>query len=303
MSLVFAFASTILFSSSINSFTINSFKEMAITAKQVKELREITGSGMMDCKKALAEANGNMEEAVDILRKKGQKVSAKRADRDAAEGSVFIHISDDKQTGIGFTLNCETDFVAKNEDFQGLGQRILDIAVANKPATTADLNELELEGRKISEHITEYTGKIGEKIEIGNYSFMEGEQVVAYLHGSTIGVLVSLSNVNGADVEEAGKDVGMQIASMRPLSVDESGIDAAVVEREKQVGLDKAKEEGKPEHILEKIAEGFVKKFYKDNTLLSQEFVKDNKKNVKQYLNSVSNGLTVKEFARLAIGR
>jgi len=244
-----------------------------------------------------------MEEAIDILRKKGQKVSAKRADRDAAEGSVFVHISDDNKFGVGFALNCETDFVAKNDDFQALGNNILSAAVANKPATVEELHALEIDGRKISDLIIEMTGKIGEKIEISQYSIMEGEQVVAYLHGGSIGVLVNLANTDGNDVEEAGKNIGMQIASMNPIAVDESGIDADTVEREKQVGLEKAREEGKPDHILDKIAEGFVKKFYKDNTLLNQEYVKEGKTTVKQYLDSVNKGLTVKEFARLAIGR
>lgn len=276
---------------------------MAISAKQVKELRELTGSGMMDCKKALAEAEGDMQKAIDILRKKGQKVSAKRADRDAAEGVVFVHTSDDASEGVAFALNCETDFVAKNDEFVGLGKSILDVAIASKPANVEALVELEVEGRKIGDLIMDFTGKIGEKIEVSSYVHVEGERIVSYKHGDKIGVLVNLANTNGADVEEAGKNVGMQIASMRPVAVDESGVDAELVEREKQIGLDKARQEGKPEHILDKIATGFVKKFYKENTLLNQEYVKDNKQTVKQYLNSVTNGLTVKDFSRLAIGR
>lgn len=276
---------------------------MAISAQQVKELREITGSGMMDCKKALSEANGNMEEAIDLLRKKGQKVSAKRADRDASEGMVFAHVNDAQTEGIGFTLNCETDFVAKNDDFSALGNKFLDAAKAEKPASAEALKALKVDGRTIEEHITEMTGRIGEKIEISQYAYLKGEQVVAYIHGGSIGVLVSLVNANGEASEEAGRNVGMQIASMNPLSVDEDGIDSDVVEREKQVGLDKAKEEGKPANILERIAEGFVKKFYQDNTLLNQKYVKNDKETVKQYLNSVNKGLTVKEFARLSIGR
>lgn len=277
---------------------------MAITAQQVKELREITGSGMMDCKKALNEAGGDMEAAIDILRKKGQKISAKRADREASEGTVFVHISDDGKEGIAFALNCETDFVGKNSDFQALGNTILAAAQAGKPATAEALSTLEVDGRAIADHITDFMGKIGEKIEVSQYTYLTGEAVAAYIHGDgSIGVLVEMANVNGTDVVEAGRDVGMQIASMRPVAVDESGVDPAIVEREKQVGLEKAREEGKPEHILEKISEGFVKKFYKDNTLMSQAFVKDPKVTVKEYLNSVSKGLTVKEFSRVAIGR
>ncbi len=277
---------------------------MAISAKQVKELREITGSGMMDCKKALAEAEGDMDKAVDILRKKGQKISAKRADREASEGAVFVYVSEDKKEGISFVLNCETDFVGKNEDFIALGNNILEAAKANKPTNVESLTALEVDGRSIAEHLTDMMGKIGEKIEVNQYVRMTGEFIASYIHGDgSIGVLVNMANVNGTDVEEAGRDIGMQIASMRPVAVSEEGVDPDLVEREKQVGIDKAREEGKPEHILEKIASGFVKKFFKDNTLLNQEFVKDSKVTVKQYLDSVSKGLTVKEFARVSTGR
>ena len=277
---------------------------MAITAKQVKELRGITGSGMMDCKKALAEAEGDMDQAIDLLRKKGQKVAAKRADRESSEGAVFTHISDDKKEGIAFALNCETDFVGKNEDFQALGKSILERAVAEKPASAEALNALELDGRPVSEHIIELTGKIGEKIEISQYAQLEGEHIAVYLHGDgKIGVLVNLKNVGDADVEDAGRDIGMQIASMRPVAVDENGVAADIVEREKQLGVEKARAEGKPENIIERIAVGFVKKFYKENTLLHQEFVKDSKQTVQQYLDSVNKGLTVDSFARVAIGR
>lgn len=278
---------------------------MAITAQQVKELREITGSGMMDCKKALAEAEGDMEKAIDILRKKGQKISANRADREASEGAVFLHISNDGTEGIAFALNCETDFVGKNEDFLSLGNNILEAAKAHKPATAEELATLAVDGRAVADHITDLMGKIGEKIEVTQYVHMKGEKIGSYVHGDgKIGVLVSMANTNGTDVMEVGRDVGMQIASMRPVAVDESGVDATTVEREKEIGLEKARQEGKPEHILEKIAEGFVKKFYKENTLLSQEFVKStSKETVQQYLDSVSKGLTVKAFSRVSIGR
>ena len=267
---------------------------MAITAKQVNELRQITGAGMMDCKKALTEAEGDLEKAIDILRKKGQKVAAKREDREAAEGRVFIFISDDMTEGMAFALKCETDFVGKNEEFIALGDKILKAAVASKPADGEALLALDIEGRSAQEHITEYVGKIGEKIEATSYVHVQGEKVVPYLHGDgKIGVLVNLANAGDADVVDAGKDVAMQIAAMRPVAVDESGVDPELVEREKQVGIDKARQEGKPEKILERIAEGFVKKFYQENTLLNQTFVKDNKQTVKQYLDSVNKGLTV----------
>lgn len=277
---------------------------MAISAKQVKELRELTGSGMMDCKKALAEAEGDMDKAVDILRKKGQKISAKRADREASEGAVFVFVSDDNTEGISFALNCETDFVGKNEDFIAVGNSIMEAAKASKPTNVESLTALELDGRSISDILTDMMGKIGEKIEVSQYVRMTGEYIASYTHGNgSIGVLVNLANVNGNPVDEAGRDVGMQIASMRPVAVSEEGVDPDLVEREKQVGIDKARQEGKPEHILEKIAAGFVKKFFKDNTLLNQVFVKDSSMTVKQYLDSVSKGLTVKEFARVSTGR
>lgn len=286
------------------SHTINKKIAMAISAKQVKELREITGSGMMDCKKALAEAEGDMDKAIDILRKKGQKISAKRADREASEGAVFVFVADDNKEGIAFTLNCETDFVGKNEDFIALGNNIMEVAKANKPTNVESLTALEMDGRSVADHLTDMMGKIGEKIEVSQYVRMTGEHVASYIHGDgSIGVLVNLLNTGDASVEEAGRDVGMQIASMRPVAVSEEGVDPDLVEREKQVGIDKAREEGKPEHILEKIAAGFVKKFFKDNTLLNQEFVKDSKVTVKQYLDSVNKGLTVKEFARVSTGR
>ncbi|WP_020532870.1 translation elongation factor Ts [Flexithrix dorotheae] len=276
---------------------------MAITAKQVNELRQATGAGMMDCKNALVEAGGDLEKAVDILRKKGQKVAAKRADKEASEGNAYTYVSDDKSEGIAVTLNCETEPVSNTDEFQSLGKLIIDAAVANKPASKEDLLNLQVEGKAVSEYMVELSGKIGEKIEVSNYAYIKGEQVVAYLHGRSIAVLVNLSNTEGEDFEAVGKDIAMQIAAMKPIAVNEDGIDPAVVEREKQVGIEKAKEEGKPEHILERIAEGFVKKFYKENTLLSQEFVKDSKVNVQQYLTSVKKGLTVKEFVRVGIGR
>jgi len=277
---------------------------MAITAKQVNELRQITGAGMMDCKKALVEADGDLEKAIDILRKKGQKVAAKREDREAAEGKVFIHTNEDFSEGFAFALKCETDFVGKNEDFVKLGESILATAIENKPADVDALKALTIDGHAISELITELIGKIGEKIEVDSYVYATGEKVIPYVHSDgKIGVLVTLANAGDADVEAAGKDVAMQITAMRPIAVDESGIDPETVEREKQIGIEKARQEGKPEHILEKIAGGFVKKFYQENTLLNQVFVKDNKLTVAKYLNGINKGLTVTAFSRVSIGR
>jgi elongation factor Ts len=275
----------------------------AISAQDVNKLRQMTGAGMMDCKKALTEADGDFEKAIEILRKKGQKVSASRSDRDAKEGSVFVKVSDDKKEAVLVALNCETDFVAKNEEFQTLGRLIVDTAFSNKPADKEALLNIKVDGLTLSERIVELVGKIGEKLEISEYVHMKGEAVVSYIHaGSELGVLVSLKGVNGKDVTEAGKDVGMQIAAMNPVSVDEKSVDKSVIEKELEIAKAQILAEGKPENMVEKIAQGKLQRFFKDNTLLLQPFVKDNSKTVAQYLDSVTKGLTVAEFRRVAIG-
>jgi elongation factor Ts len=275
----------------------------AISAQDVNKLRTMTGAGMMDCKKALTEAEGDFEKAIEILRKKGQKVSASRSDRETKEGSVFVKASDDKKEAVLIALNCETDFVGKNEEFQTLGKLIVETAFANKPATKEDLLNLKAGNLTVSEKIVELVGKIGEKIDISEYIHMKGEAVVAYIHaGSKLGVLVSLKGVNGKDVSDAGKDVGMQIAAMNPVAVDESSVDKTVIEKELEIAKAQIIAEGKPANMVDKIAQGKLQKFYKDSTLLHQIFVKDNSKTVAQYLDSVSKGLTVAEFKRVAIG-
>jgi len=275
----------------------------AITAQDVNKLRTMTGAGMMDCKKALTEADGDFEKAIEILRKKGQKVSASRSDRDAKEGSVFIKVSDDKKEGILIALNCETDFVAKNEEFQSLGKLIVETAFAKKPATKEALLAEKTGDLTLSDKITELVGKIGEKLEVSAYVHMTGEAVVPYIHaGSKLGVLVSLKGVNGKDVTDAGKDVGMQIAAMNPVAVDEKNIDPAIIAKELEIAKALILAEGKPENMVEKIAQGKLNKFFKDNTLVHQAFVKDSSKTVAQYLDSVSKGLAVAEFKRVAIG-
>lgn len=275
----------------------------AITAQDVNKLRQMTGAGMMDCKKALSEAEGDFEKAIEILRKKGQKVSASRSDRDAKEGSVFVKVSDDKKEAVLIALNCETDFVAKNEEFQSLGKLIADTAFANKPASKEALLALPAGAISINDKIVELVGKIGEKIEVSEYIHMKGEAVVPYIHaGSKLGVLVSLKGVNGKDVTEAGKDVGMQIAAMNPVAVDEKSVDKTVIEKELEIAKAQILAEGKPENMVEKIAQGKLQKFFKDSTLLHQIFVKDNSKTVAQYLDSVTKGLTVAEFKRVSIG-
>ncbi len=278
-----------------------------ITAQDVNKLRTMTGAGMMDCKKALTEADGDFEKAIEILRKKGQKVSASRSDKEAREGAVFIKVSDDQKEGVLIALNCETDFVAMTDDFQNLGKLILETAFKSKPVTKEELLASNVGGLTLTEKITELVGKIGERVDVSSYVQMKGEAIVAYIHaGNKLGVLVSLKGVNGKDVTPivigAGKDVGMQIAAMNPVAVDEKSIDKAIIEKELEIAKALILAEGKPENMVEKIAAGKLNKFFKDNTLLPQIFVKDNSKTVAQYLDSVSKGLTVAEFKRVAIG-
>lgn len=275
----------------------------AITAQDVNKLRQMTGAGMMDCKKALTEADGDFEKAIEILRKKGQKVSASRSDKEAKEGSVFVKVSDDKKEAVLIALNCETDFVAKNEEFQALGKLIAETAFSQKPESKEALLGLSAGNLTLNEKIVELVGKIGEKIEVSEFVHMKGEAVVPYIHaGSKLGVLVSLKGVNGKDVTDAGKDVGMQIAAMNPVAVDEKNVDKSVIEKELEIAKAQILAEGKPENMVEKIAQGKLQKFFKESTLLHQIFVKDNSKTVAQYLDSVTKGLTVAEFRRVSIG-
>jgi len=275
---------------------------MAISAQDVNKLRKMTGAGMMDCKKALAEADGDFDKAIEILRKKGQKVSASRAEKEAKEGSVFIKTNGDNTVGVLIALNCETDFVAKNEEFQATGQQILDIAFEKKPASIDELKNEKIGAITIAEKLMELVGKIGEKIDIGAYERLEGEVVVPYIHaGSRLGVMVALKGANGKDVTEAGKDVAMQIAAMNPVAIDKDDVDAETIAREMEIGREQARAEGKPENMLDKIAEGKLNKFYKESTLLNQAFVKDNALTVGKYLNSVVSGLTVSAFKRVSV--
>ncbi|MFY0654333.1 MAG: elongation factor Ts [Cyclobacteriaceae bacterium] len=276
---------------------------MAISAKEVNELRKMTGAGMMDCKKALVEADGDYDKAIELLRKKGQKVSASRSDRETTEGVVVVKTNDDQTEGTLITLTCETDFVAKNVDFVALANEILEAAYANKPADIEAIKALPAGNITVGEKIIENIGKIGEKLEITAYETLSADQVVPYIHaGSKLGVLVGLSNTNGSDQTEAGKDVAMQIAAMNPIALDKDGVDESIVAKEIEIGKEQARAEGKPEQILEKIAMGKLNKFYKENTLLSQVFVKDNSVNISQYLDGVSKGMTVSAFKRIAIG-
>src|SRR3954471_4392875 len=281
---------------------------LQISASDVNKLRQQTGAGMMDCKKALTETNGDFEAAIDYLRKKGAKVAASRQDRESNEGVVIARTSADGKRGVIIELNCETDFVAKNAEFIAFANAIANIAVESKFTSIDELyaQDIDLnEGSgsiKIGDAIVEKTGKIGEKIGVSKYEVIEGEKVVAYIHGNyRLGVLVGLSkSVAGAD--EAGKDVAMQIAAMNPVAIDKDGVDATVIERELEIAKEQIRAEGKPEEMVEKIAAGKLNKFYKDSTLLNQEFVKDSSKNVAQFLDTVDKGLTVTAFKRVALG-
>jgi elongation factor Ts len=277
---------------------------MAITAADVNKLRQMTGAGMMDCKKALTEANGDFDAAVDFLRKKGQKVSASRAGRDAAEGSVATAITSDNKTGVLVALNCETDFVAKNDDFVATANKFAALALEKQPENLEALLDLDLEGRPLKEHITDMVGKIGEKIEISSYEKLTGDTITTYIHSNNkLGVLLALNKPASDAVAEAGKDVSMQIAAMRPVALDKEDVAEEIVKREMDIAVEQARAEGKPEAMLEKIATGKVNKFYKESTLLNQEFVKDNKKTIRQMLDGIESGLTVTAFKRVEIGK
>jgi elongation factor Ts len=276
---------------------------MSISAADVNKLRQMTGAGMMDCKKALTEANGDFEAAIDNLRKKGQKVSAARADREANEGCVFLKTNAAGNEGTVITLSSETDFVAKNEEFMKLGQAILEVAVSKKPDSIDALKALSIGSKTIADALVEIVGKIGEKIDVSVYEHITGDKVVSYLHSNNkVGVLVALKGVNGKDVTEVGKDVAMQVAAMKPVAVDKDGVDPSMIQREIEIGKEQARAEGKPEAMLEKIALGKLNKFYKDSTLLNQEFVKDPSKTIAQLLDGVTKGLTVSSFKRVQVG-
>jgi elongation factor Ts len=275
----------------------------AITAQDVNKLRTMTGAGMMDCKKALTEADGDFEAARDILRKAGQKIADKRAENETTEGFVAVSVSEDGTSGKLVALACETESVAKVANFRELVQRILDAAVRTNAATKEDLLATkESDGLSIQEHITDLMGKIGEKLDL-TYETLTAEKVASYIHSdSKKGVLVGLKNVGSADAAAIGRDVAMQIVAMKPVAVDKDGVDSATVEREIEIGKEQARAEGKPEAMLEKIAQGKLNKFYKENTLLNQEFVKDNSLTIAALLDSKSKGMTVSDFKRVAIG-
>lgn len=276
---------------------------MNITASQVNELRKVTGAGMMDCKKALVESDGDMEKAVDYLRKKGQKVAANRADREATEGVVVSKTNADHTYAAVVKINCETDFVAKNADFVAYAHSVLDLAVNNKVADIETLLAMELNGRTVADTITDQTGKIGEKIELGAFAKVESAATAAYIHsGNRLATIVALSKAGVANVNQLGHEVAMQVAAMAPVALDEHDVPQDIIQREIEVGMEQARNEGKAEDMLEKIARGKLNKFYRESTLLNQDFIRENKKTVRQYLNEADKELTVVDFKRVALG-
>ncbi len=270
-----------------------------ITAAEVNRLRKTTGAGMMDCKKALVEAEGDFDKAIEILRKKGQKVAAKRADRESSEGAAIAKVNSDNTVGVSIVLGCETDFVGKNESFVNLAHDLAEIALnyaSKEEFLAADYN-----GMSVSEKLIEQTGVIGEKLDINAFEKIEAPFVGSYIHaGNKIATLVGLSqNVEGAAV--VAKDVAMQAAAMNPIALNEEGVDASVVEKEIEIAKDQLRQEGKPEAMLENIAKGKLKRFFKDNTLINQAFIKDSKVSVADYVKSIGD-VSVTDFRRVALG-
>ena len=275
---------------------------MAITAADVNKLRQQTGAGMMDCKNALTESNGDFETAIDILRKKGQKIAAKRGENEAKEGLIFSQASADGKNGVMMALNCETDFVAMNDNFRAFMQSLVDVALKHLPNTIEELKALPYNDKlSVEEKITEHVGVVGEKLDLSKYSKISAEQVSAYNHpGNQLATLVGLT-VNSAAAEDAGKQVAMHIAAMNPLALNKEGIDQNTIDRELEIGKELAIQEGKPAEMAEKISQGRLNKFFQENTLLSQQFVRDNKVTVEEFLNSAEKGLTVSSFERFAM--
>lgn len=272
----------------------------AISAAEVAKLRKMTGAGMMDCKKALQEAEGNFDKAVEIIRKKGQAVASKRADREAGEGVVLAGVSGDGGFGAIIVLNCETDFVARNADFEKLANEILDKALENKPGSLDELKEIKLGDQTIEERVIEQIGIIGEKLELSYYDFIKAAYVHAYIHPGNKLATIAGFNKSGLDTQ-VYKDVAMQIAAMNPVAIDKDDVTQEEIDKEIEIGKEQARREGKPDNLLEKIAMGKLGKFFKENTLLNQDYVKDNKQTIKQFLNSVDKDLTVTGFKRYTL--
>jgi len=271
-----------------------------ITAAEVNKLRQQTGAGMMDCKKALTQAEGDFDKAIEIIREKGMAIAKKRSDREASEGIVFSKATEDGKKGFIISLNCETDFVAKNDDFKNLGEKILDLALEKQPKDLDELKKLELEGMSVDDQIVEQTAVIGEKLQLSYYDCLEAPKVLSYIHMDN--KLATLVGLNEADVDDqVGKNIAMQIAAMQPVAIDKDGVPEDIQEKELEIGRKQAQAEGKPENIIDKIAQGKLGKFMKENTLLNQEYIKDSKKTVQQYLQEQKDSLTVTDFKRYSL--
>ncbi len=274
-----------------------------ITAADVNKLRQMTGAGMMDCKHALQENDGDFEKAIDYLRKKGQKLATKRADKDANEGIVLARTNEARDFAAIFMLNCETDFVAKNQEFVDFTNLLMAKAIEKMPKTSDEFKALDLNGRSVMDNITEMVGKTGEKMELAHFEVISAPRVFAYNHpGNRLATILGLSNADVEGVDQAGHEVAMQIAAMAPIAVDKDDVPSEVIEREIEIGKEQARLEGKPEDMVEKIALGKLNKFYKESTLLNQEFVRDNKLSVREYLVKLDKGLTVTAFKRFMLG-
>ena len=285
---------------------MNKLKDMSIasiTATEVNQLRKQTGAGMMDCRKALVESDGDMEKAVDYLRKKGAKVAALRSDREAREGVIIARTSADGKTGIIINLSCETDFVSKNEEFVNFAQAIADVALATHAKSLDELIDAPFEKATIKDHLLDQVAKIGEKISVSRFERVDADGVVAYIHaGNRMGVLVGLNKSLNPTLKSGGKDIAMQIAAMNPIAVDQASVPESVVAREKEIAIDQVKAEGKPAEMAEKIAIGKMNKFFKDNTLLAQAFVKNQAQTVGEFIKSLDPALKVTTFKRVALG-
>ncbi|MBN1819585.1 MAG: elongation factor Ts [Prolixibacteraceae bacterium] len=273
---------------------------MAFTTADVVKLRKVTGAGMMDCKNALTDADGDFDRAVQIIREKGKLVASKRSDREASEGVALARVSEDKSLGAILVLNCETDFVAKNDSFVAFAEKILDLAIANKVNTLDEVKELNLDGRSVGEQVVEQTGVIGEKLDLSYFKKVESPTVASYIHpGNKLATVVGF-NQDKVDVQVA-KDVAMQIAAMNPVSVDKDSVPANVIEKELEIAKEKYRQEGKPEAMLDKIAQGALAKFFKESTLLNQIYVKDGKISIKEFLAQNDKNLTVTGFDRYSL--
>ena len=276
---------------------------MNITAADVNKLRQMTGAGMMDCKKALQESEGDFDKAIDYLRKKGQKVAGKRADRDANEGYVVAGTNDEKTFGAVIMVNCETDFVGKTEDFIKFSKDLLDLGIKNKITNAADLMPMTLGETTVTGKLDELLGKTGEKIQIAHFEVIEAPAVFAYNHfGNRLATVVGMSKKEVANIGEIGHEIAMQVAAMSPVAVDKDFVSQEIIDREMEIGKEQARQEGKPEEMLEKIAMGKLTKFYKEMTLLNQDFIKDTKKTVRQFIAENDKELTVTGFKRLQLG-